>query len=156
MKEMNKKIVFGSLLAVFLMLMIPNISAIEYRTTNEETTPTYEPYIDEEELKDAILERIEQLKEQQKHIAINSLNLTDPDGPLEGGLDDLMDYYFLFLGLLFLSYLLLFFKQGRMRNSESVLEFISQFVVYGQFTFRTLTSLGEAFDVYDMPPSDGR
>ena len=29
---MRKKIIFGSLLAVFLMLMIPSISAIEYNT----------------------------------------------------------------------------------------------------------------------------
>ena len=29
---MNKKIVFGSLLAVFLMLMIPNVGAVEYQT----------------------------------------------------------------------------------------------------------------------------
>jgi hypothetical protein len=32
---MKKTIVFGSLLAVFLMLMIPNVSAIEYKTIRD-------------------------------------------------------------------------------------------------------------------------
>jgi hypothetical protein len=37
-RGMNKKtIIFGSVLAVFLMLMIPNVSAITYRTVIDET-----------------------------------------------------------------------------------------------------------------------
>jgi hypothetical protein len=38
---MKKTIVFGSLLAVFLMLMIPNVSAVEYNTVAE----AHESYI---------------------------------------------------------------------------------------------------------------
>ncbi|OYT29253.1 hypothetical protein B6U98_02785 [Thermoplasmatales archaeon ex4572_165] len=136
------------------MRMIPNIGAVEYRTTDSKL-PINNPNLNEDELKDAILERIQQLQKQQKEITINGINMNDPDGPLEGGLDDLMDYYYLFLGFLFPSYILHFIKQGYLRQSESILEFIGQLLVYGQFTFRTLTSLGEAFDVYDMTPSDG-
>jgi len=33
---MNKKILFGSILSVFLVLMLPSISAVEYKTAVEE------------------------------------------------------------------------------------------------------------------------
>ena len=35
-KRMNKKILFGSILSVFLVLMLPSISAVEYKTAVEE------------------------------------------------------------------------------------------------------------------------
>ena len=72
------------------MLMIPNISAIQCKTINEYNI---------EELKNNIIERIQQLKNQQKEITIIGFNFTDPDGPLEGGLDDITDFAFLLYGI---------------------------------------------------------
>ena len=41
---MNKKIVFGSLLAVFLMMMIPNVSAVEYNLNQNTIQMEEHPY----------------------------------------------------------------------------------------------------------------
>lgn len=51
---MNKKILFGSMLAVFLMMMLPTASAAEYSTVKETMKSQYPiiiPDIDIEELK---------------------------------------------------------------------------------------------------------
>ena len=54
---MNMKIIFGSLLAVFLLLMLPAVSSVEYDTTvkaNEEYIIDYIRKMDAEELKEQI------------------------------------------------------------------------------------------------------
>ena len=62
---MRKKIIFGSLLAAFLMLMIPSISAVEYHTAVEANESRF---IDEMQNID-----ITELKERVKDIDANEL-----------------------------------------------------------------------------------
>ena len=90
--NMKKTIVFGSCLAVFLMLLVSNISAIESGSIKENITD-----FNEKELIDAIKERIEQLKVQNPDPKITFKN--DSDGPFEGGLDDPFDWLDLFFGI---------------------------------------------------------
>jgi len=83
---MKRTVLIGSVIVCFLMLMIPNISAIEYSTFKRSG-----PDFDEEELILAILERIEELQKTNPNPKI-CLWGGDPDGPFEGGLDDLSDW----------------------------------------------------------------
>lgn len=56
---MRKTIIFGSILACFLMLMVPNVSAIEYQTVEDEfETQLFEKiqYINYEDLREQIKE----------------------------------------------------------------------------------------------------
>ena len=151
----KRRTIIVCLFACFLMLMIPTINAMEY-TTIENNTPTIEPEFNEDELKEAILERIEQLKQQEKDNTITGLNWTDPDGPLEGGLDDYSDFISLLGGLITTSGLFYIISQGYFKNPEKLLGYIGNLIVYGEYTFFSLTYFGEAFDIYDAPPSDGR
>jgi hypothetical protein len=147
---MKKKILlFGSLLAVFLMLMIPNVSAIQYITLEHETTQLVRN-MSEDEIKNAILRRMQHLK---KSFTFN-INMTDPDGPLKGGLDDLTDYINLILGLggsfsLLHSIIELIF-------SQNLYDKIRLMISSGILSIGTLEWLGEAFDIIEMPTEDGR
>jgi len=143
----------GFILAFFSIIMITNVSAIEYNIIDKQLS-TLRPNINEEELRQLIIERIDEMKEQNKKIELFGVNATDPDGPLEGGLDDLSDYYYLFLSLMpFISVLQAFrsiFQAG------NILDRLSFLVSAGFSSFSTLVNLGEAFDVFDRYPSDGR
>ena len=79
---MKRKILFGSILVVFLMLLVPTIPAVEYNSSVESN---------EDILQETILKRIEELKE--KDISLKGFFKTDPDGPFEGGLDDIRDWW---------------------------------------------------------------
>jgi len=153
MKMKNIKLLI-CLFTVFLMLMIPNISAIEYKTV-ESKQYLSNPKIDEDELKNAIIERIEQLQEQNNDLNIIGLNWTDPDGPLEGGLDDIADFISLVCGIMSAGMLLSAIKHGALRNSPNMLIFVWGIINYGLCTYSTLFGFGEAFDVYEVPPGDG-
>lgn len=61
----SKIMILGTLLAVFLMLMLPNSTAYEFTILKKET-PKYKSDLDVQETKDKVIENIEQLKEQQK------------------------------------------------------------------------------------------
>ena len=95
---MKKTIIIVCVFTVFLMLMIPNIISVETHVVTDEDK-------DKEGLKSLIIDRIKELKEEQKKITLKGINFTDPDGPLEGGLDDYTDFYFLFLGFWLILYL---------------------------------------------------
>ncbi len=131
------------LIIVFLIVMIPNVSAIEGEKY------LYICDFDEDELKNSILDRIEELQEKQVDFNILKLNWTDPDGPLEGGLDDMADYVSLMVGIISASCLLLFLKQGMLRNSLNLLNFALGVINYGLYTYETLIAFGEAFDIIE-------
>ena len=131
------------LIIVFLIIMIPNVTAMEG-----------EIYLnicdfDEDELKNSILDRIEELQEKQVDFNILKPNWTDPDWPLEGGLDDMADYVSLMVGIISASCLLLFLKQGMLRNSLNLLNFALGVINYGLYTYETLIAFGEAFDIIE-------
>jgi len=130
-------------------------SAIEYKTIGSKQYPS-NPKIDEDELKDAILERVEQLQEQKKDIYILGLNWTDPDGPFEGGLDDLSDIGDLLLGIYSSGLVLYMIIYGGIRNAPTIYELVGWIILYGVNIRYTLVLFGEAFDVYEIPPGDGR
>jgi len=128
---------------VFLIVMIPNHSAI----AGEKYLNIY--YFDEDELKNSIIVRIEELQGKQIDFNILKPNWTDPDGPLEGGLDDMADYVSLMIGIISASCLLLFLKQGMLRNSLNLLNFALGVINYGLYTYETLIAFGEAFDIIE-------
>ena len=114
------------------------------------------PKIDEDELKNLIIERVEQLQEQNYGIGIIGLNWTDPDGPLEGGLDDIVDYINLIFGIAQSGYLLKIILKGYIRDSSTFYEFILWIILYAANALNILIVFGEAFDVFEYGPGDGR
>jgi hypothetical protein len=98
---MRKTIYFGSLVACFLLLMIPSISAIQVNTAEEaykrQVIGVYDDgdNDDLEALIEAIRQRIDELKGRQDvsflHLGLLGL-FSDPDGPFKGGLDDIYDW----------------------------------------------------------------
>ena len=141
---MRKIIVFGSLITIFLMLMIPNISAIQCKTINEYNT---------EELKNNIIERIQQLKNQQKEITIIGFNFTNPDGPLEGGLDDFSDFAFLLYGIWVSPNFIKIIS--RLFEIQNLYDFMLWLFSSSMASVYTILSFAEAFDVLDIYPYDG-
>jgi hypothetical protein len=85
------------LVTVFLILVVPNVSAIEYNSANEiiEYRNKWSTDINIEELRDAILDRIKELDKTCNSTFQYMLYtgiFKDPDGPFEGGLDDISDW----------------------------------------------------------------
>ena len=143
---MNRKIVFGSLIVCFLILIIPNINAVEYNTLINESN---------EELSESLSERIEELK--VHGVSFKLFFKPDPDGPFEGGLDDFSDWNDLGLAIIFGGAFLVFIKMNMLKNAiesgyfTSVLIWIYDYYIY----FRScLEYLGDALDVID-PDEDG-
>ncbi len=141
---MKKIIIFGTFLAVFLMVMIPNISAIQCNNINENNT---------EELKNIIIERIQQLKNQHKETIIFGFNFTDPDGPLEGGLDDITDFAWLLYGIWVFSNLIKIIS--RLFEIQNLYDFVLWLFSSSLDLVYTILSFAEAFDVLDIYPYDG-
>jgi hypothetical protein len=141
--KMKKITLMICLSIIFLIVMIPNHSAI--------VGEKYFNMLDfnEDELKNSIIDRIEKLQDKQIDFNILKPNWTDPDGPLEGGLDDMADYVSLMLGIISASCLMLFIKQGMIRNSLNLLNFVLGIINYGLYTYETLIAFGEAFDVIE-------
>ena len=147
---MKKKILlFGIFLAVFLMLMIPNVSAIQYITLEDQTTQLARN-MSKYEIKNTILERIQYLK---KPFTLN-INMTDPDGPLKGGLDDYSDFVYLIFGLI--STISLGYTLVKIFLSPNIFSTLKNIFYSGAFTFLDLIYFGEAFDIFESPPADGR
>jgi hypothetical protein len=144
----KKTIIIGSLLAVFLMMMIPNISAIQYITLEHETTQLARN-MSKDEIKGAILQRIQHLK---KPFTLN-INMTDPDGPLEGGLDDFSDFVHLLFGII--STISLGYTLVTIFLSQNIFSTLKNIFYSGYFTFLDLIYFGEAFDILESPPADG-
>lgn len=146
-----RTIIFGSIFTCLLILLVPNISAIEFITITENTTD-----YNENELIDAIKEKIEQLKAQKTNLQI-SLIKDDPDGPFEGGLDDTYDWVDLYYGILYGYILLLFIKNKSLKNAfatGNLYTIIIWIIDYGLYTYGTLTNFGDAFDIID-PDKNG-
>ncbi|MCJ7572446.1 MAG: hypothetical protein MUO82_11350 [Candidatus Thermoplasmatota archaeon] len=138
----GRTIIFGSIIACFLMLLVPNISAIEFRSIKDNATD-----YNEKELIDAIKERIEQLKVQNP----------DPKMTFKGGLDDIYDWVDLFFGLTFGHELVKMFKSQWLRQAfatGNILFIALTIILYGLYTHSTITKLGDAFDIID-PDNNG-
>ena len=147
---MKKTIVFGSIIVCFLMLLVPNISAIESGNITENLTD-----YNEKELIDAIKERIEELKVQNPNPKITFKN--DSDGPFEGGLDDPFDWLDLFFGITIGYSLVKMFKNQWLRKAFATGDpytIILCIIDYGLYTWSTLYYFGDAFDIID-PDEDG-
>jgi len=147
---MKKIIVFGSIIACFLMLLVPNISAIEFRSIKENTTD-----YNENELIDALKVRIEQLKAQNPDPKMTLKG--DPDGPFKGGLDDPKDWADLFSGIMSGFFIGLIFKNHLLMKaiaSGDIYDIVTCILDYEIFTWALLTTLGDAFDIID-PDGDG-
>ena len=147
---MKKTIVFGSIIVCFLMLLVPNISAIESGNITENITD-----YNEKELIDAIKERIEELKVQNPNPKITFKN--DSDGPFEGGLDDPFDWLDLFFGITIGYSLVKMFKNHLLIKAfltSNIYIIVTQMISYGLYTWSTLYYLGDTFDIID-PDNDG-
>ena len=146
-----RTIIFGSIFSCILMLLAPNISAIEIRSTIDNINGYYE-----NELINAIKERIEQLKVQNPDPKI-LLNDEDPDGPFEGGLDDRYDWMNLYFGIIYGLLLAIFIKQQALKEAfttGNIFKIIYWIIKYGLYTLNTLIRFGEAFDIIN-PDGDG-
>lgn len=154
---MNKKtLVFGSFIAVFLLIIMPNISAVEYTSMKSEVT-SFSMSMNKEDLKNAIIERLNELKVNQLEISLFfELNWTDADGPREGGLDDNSDLISLYTGIVLSGGLLFILSNKYHERSETILDSIGWLLVYGGYSVLILSYFGEAFDVIETPPADGR
>ncbi len=153
---MKKPILIVSVLACVIMLLLPSITAVEYSMMKKEVPP-YTPEYEKDELKNAILQRIEDLKQQQKDIHILGMSWEDPDGAFEGGLDDYTDIISLGYGLYWSGLFLTGFMNGYLKNAVDFLDFIETLVLfYGNLSLLTFIYLGEAFDVVDIVPIDNR
>jgi hypothetical protein len=154
MRESSMKkiiIILGSLLAISILLVAPTLSAIGFKLKQKGSLD-----YNKEEIKEAILERIYFLQEQKIEPTIQGLSWEDPDGPLEGGLDDYSDYINLLMGFTSIKLILFCIKDGIIRNAETLYQMIISILEYGINTFDTLVAFGEAFDVYEMPPGNNR
>jgi hypothetical protein len=137
----------------FVLLTTPALPAIEYNSAAGTKKPysRWGPDIDPEELKEMILERIEELLQHDISF-INRLILdpSDPDGPYRGGLDDPTDFLYLFWGLIETGMLAYCFKEGLLRNPVSLLMFIHVLLVEALCVYGALIHFGEAFDVIEI------
>lgn len=149
---MGKKcIIFGSIFACILILLVPIISAIEFRTVKDNITD-----YNENELINALKERIEKMKVQNPNPKL-TLNGDDPDGPFEGGLDDPQDWLDLYFGIVYGVMLALFIKHHALKGAFStgnIFTIVIWIIDYGLYTYNTLTDFGDAFDIID-PDEDG-
>lgn len=144
-------ILFGSIFACFLMLMIPNISAIECNTISN-NGPDY----DIDKLIEAIAQRIEELQKTNPNPKI-CWTTEDPDGPFEGGLDDITDWKDLFTGLFYAIILGLAIKDHEFKDlleNKNIFGMVIWIFDYGLFTVYSAFAFGDAFDLLD-PDEDG-
>jgi len=171
---MNKKIVFGSLLACFLMLMIPSVSAVNYQTSMRSNTLQPVSWTDDgnedtDALINAIQQRLNELEEQN----VTFMNIfpsgifNDSDGPYKGGLDDIYDWIDLAVTV-YSVYILLktaeesppveilndFFDAIKELDIFRIVDDIILLNVYISMSISILQTLGDAFDVID-PDEDG-
>ena len=133
------------------MLLVTNISAIEYKTFTENVTD-----YNENELINAIKDRIELLKIQNPNPKL-TLNGDDPDGPFKGGLDDFYDWNDCFFGIMCAFILSVLLKNHVLMeaiSSGKIYAIITNIIKYGLYTWATLISFGDAFDIID-PDEDG-
>jgi len=85
----------------------------------------------------------------QENIPIND-PFEDPDGPLEGGLDDISDWNYLLDAGFFIYTIVKGLKDKTLFNSGSLRVFIGVLSAYGLFTLDTGLYLGEAFDLIEI------
>ena len=148
---MKVKTLLVALSIIFLIIMTSSVSAVEYNSLKESDKKinlqkNYNPDI----LKAEIQERLNTLinKDVSFKTMFNDEESDDPDGPLEGGLDDTSDFVALFWGLLnaigFLPYFIkLIFKH------ENAFEFFAGIFGTLDISFQVLMNFGEAFDIIE-------
>ena len=146
---MKKKII-GIFVCMFLLIssFSATITAIESTAIIKKEIYS-NPIPDEDTLKNAIIERIDLMQEQDYNIKFVGLNWTDPDGPFEGGLDDIADIISLMVGVISAGYLLLFIKNGVLKSSQNLFIFVLWIINCSLYTYNTLIAFGEAFDIID-------
>ena len=143
---MKRKILFGSILVVFIMLLVPTIPAVEYNRSVKSN---------EDILQEAILKRIEELKEQD--ISFKVILSSDPDGPFEGGLDDRTDWRDLIFAIIYGGFFSLFLKNQILQKAietGDLTAILIRIVYYVLYSRSCLQFLGDAFDIID-PDENG-
>jgi len=171
---MNKKILFGSLLAVFMMLMVPSVSAVNYQTSMRSNTLQPVSWTDDgnedaDALVNAIQQRLNELEEQNVTFMniVPSGIFNDSDGPYKGGLDDIYDWIDL-ATVVYSVYILLktaeesppveiledFFDAIKELDIFRIVNDIILLNGYISISIGILQTLGDAFDVID-PDGDG-
>ena len=71
----------------------------------------------------------------------------DPDGPIQGGLDDPSDFIALFWGLS--GFLWILFPLPNLLNPDNLKQFISGLLGTSAAVFNIIMNFGEAFDVIE-------
>lgn len=137
--------------STILMLMSPLVSSIGYNTIEKNITD-----FDKEILIEEISKRINMINT-QKINPNNSFFDGDPDGPLEGGLDDSSDWYDLAYGSLYGLLLFQYIKNKMLRDafeSGNTYYAIKMLLSYLEMSTMCLFSLLDAFDIAD-PDNNG-
>jgi len=144
---------------ISILLTTPTLHAIQENTIIN---------INEKELREQILQKIEYFKKHIKKIKPYDDNDTDPDGPFKGGLDDPTDWEDLKFGLIQLVFFLIKISiqpPGKLIEKlvDHMLRLQLLFLVLDILTLLTyiyppiliLMAFGDAFDIID-PDKDGR
>ena len=137
----------------FFIVGAPTIQALQYSSSGKVNLLNQSKRVENEnkdEIRQTIIERLNEFKGQKLSI-MNFIKFgrEDPDGPLNGGLDDTRDWISLFFGLIELnaciSEIIDFLKNPSFLNLWLV----------GLYTWATYVYLGEAFDLVEFF-EDGR
>ena len=78
-----------------------------------------------------------------------TLPFGDPDGPLEGGLDDPFDWIYLGMTGVYGIIAVTFLRQNPLQNIEYLRQYIGLLGLGMAFTGDVIICLGEAFDIID-------
>ena len=143
---MMKKSMLVGIFVVCILLSAPVLNSQKIYTksilNNNQTNVNDEEI---KELKQKIVDRLKELKSQNRPLfSIKLINRTDPDGPLEGGMDDITDI------VCFICFIIEFRATVDAGLDFAVEpDFFNFFIFYG-FSWSTLVYLGEALDVKEF------
>ena len=148
---MIKKGYVISILIVCLLVCSPVLNAGKIFNSNN-LEKLKENYTDEEiqEMKEEIIERYYELKNiHRPFLTLGIFNKTDPDGPLEGGMDDISDLICFYFGYVAL--------KATISHGERLISNPSFFnlLITLDWAWTTIVYFGEAFDTREYF-EDGR
>jgi hypothetical protein len=148
---MIKKGYIISILIVCLLVCSPVLNASKIFNSNN-LEKSKENYTNEEiqEMKDEILERYYELRNSHRSfLTLEIFNKTDPDGPLEGGMDDISDLICFYFGYIEL--------KAAIRSAETLITSPSllNLIITLEYTWAMTVYFGEAFDTREFF-EDGR
>jgi len=150
-KNMVKKRYVLSIFLVFLLVCSPLLSAT--KTVNLSSVEKIAEELSDEEfekIKEKIIQRIIEIKESGRPIfSLGIFNKTDPDGPLEGGMDDISDL---------ISFMFAYIEvKAAIRSAVLLMENpnLLDIIMLFMFTKASIIYFGEAFDTEEFF-QDGR